>query len=227
MAHRISRSLDLISSKKRDFRQLATMNVDPAFEPLLSDYLPEVLLTSVDTIYGLTPDLKLAYFNQGWTQFALRNGGEPEISRDWSLGRRILDAIPTALRPYFVENFGRCIAQCSPWEHEYECSSLEINQRFVLRAYPLQRSQGILVVNSPVYAGAPLGEACAPVEANYRNSDGLIIQCCHCRRVRRIGARKAWDRVPEWVSKFPHDTSHGICEPCFGFYYGGKRQSRG
>lgn len=58
------------------------MNCDRDFAALLEEYLPEELHTSEDTIYGLKPDLTLAYFNEGWAQFAKRNGGEPAISRD-------------------------------------------------------------------------------------------------------------------------------------------------
>lgn len=196
------------------------MNCDPDFGLLLEDFFSERLLTSEDTIYGLWPDLTLAYFNEGWTQFASRNGGEPEISLNWKLGRNIEEAIPEVLRPFFKSGFDQCLAENQPWEHSYECSSGETYRCFMLRAYPLKGSRGILVVNSPICSGTHVSEAKSPDENNYRNSDGFIVQCCHCRRVRRPGIKKAWDFIPEWIAKFPPNTSHGLCEPCFGFFYG-------
>lgn len=197
------------------------MNCDPKFKPLLKDYSPERLQTSDDTIYGLWPDFRLAYFNQGWSNFARQNGGEPAISDHWSIGRHLLEAIPDILRPFFVRSYKTCLSENQPWEHEYECSSAEVSRTFLMRAYPLRGAQGILVVNSPIHEAPRTGEASLPEEHRYRITDGLINQCCHCRRIRRLGNKKAWDLVPQWIAKCPPNTSHGICEPCFGFYYGG------
>ena len=202
------------------------MICDPHFEPLIAGYLPEVLSTSEDTIYGLWPDLTLAYVNQGWTQFASENGGGSEISRNWSIGRNIRDAIPPDLKPVFEQGYSKCLNENRPWEHEYECSSAEQHRRFLMRAYPLKDSQGLLIVNSTIYQGRHTEEPHEPVERDYLTADGLIIQCCHCRRVRRVASYKAWDWVPKWVVHCPPYTSHGICEPCYGFFYGSKRHSR-
>jgi hypothetical protein len=198
------------------------MNCDPDFEPLLANYHPAVLDSSQDTIFGLRPDLTLAYFNQGWTDFAIRNGGEPQISRDWTLGRNIQDAIPLVLQSFFSHNFARCLEQQRPWEHLYECSSADLYRRFIMTAYPLKSAKGFLIVNSLIQEVRHNRTAGKPLEENYRTSDGLIIQCCHCRRVRRNGSDNAWDWVPDWVAAFPPHTSHGLCEPCFGFYFPSK-----
>ncbi len=60
--------------------------IDPQFEQLLGDYELAPISGSDETIYGVWPDLTLGYVNQGWTRFADRNHGEPEITENWSLG---------------------------------------------------------------------------------------------------------------------------------------------
>lgn len=196
------------------------MSSDSNFAELLKNYFPERLLTSEDTIYGLRPDLTLSYFNEGWTQFARDNGGEPAISRDWPIGRNFQEAIPLELRPFFEVHFEKCLDEHCPWDHQYDCSSPSKCRRFLMRAYPLKSGQGILVVNSPIYESGSNCEASEIDEEQYRTAEGLIIQCCHCRRIRRRSTKKAWDKISEWATHFPRNTSHGVCEPCFGHFYG-------
>ncbi|MGN6133451.1 MAG: hypothetical protein ACTHOU_03080, partial [Aureliella sp.] len=71
---------------------------------LLDEFNVEELDRLAATIYGLTPDLKLAYTNPAWHRFALENGGS-KIAPQWGLGRSILEAIAEPLRPFFVENY--------------------------------------------------------------------------------------------------------------------------
>ena len=59
----------------------------------------------------------------------------------------------------------------------------------------------------------------------YRSAEGVLVQCCHCRRVRRIEEPMVWDWVPAWLTAGPEGTSHGLCEPCVGFHYS-KEQMR-
>gem|GEM_PF-7135292 len=46
-----------------------------------------------------------------------------------------------------------------------------------------------------------------------------IVQCIHCRRTKRPTAGSNWDWIPEWINSFPENTSHGLCEPCYGYFY--------
>lgn len=155
----------------------------------------EVIHTSENTVYGVRPDLTLAYVNLGWTRFAALNGGEPHISSEWNLGRCIEDAIAPVLRPFFSDNFSKCLRERRPWEHFYECSSAELYRKFCMKTFPLGKSEGLLIVHSLVREIPQTGLAHEPLEENYRHPTGLIIQCCHCRRVRRtdpsgIGSRR-------------------------------------
>jgi hypothetical protein len=189
------------------------------FERLLENFHPDVLELTDETIYGLWPDLTLAYFNRGWSNFASANGGEPEISTNWPIGCLAKNAIAPVLQPFFEQNFASCLEVGKPWEHYYECSSAERDRVFLMMTYPLGKAQGLLIVNSLIQDAASSRSACEPIEARYRSEQGLITQCCRCRRVLRSGNTRAWDWVPDWVKACPPETSHGLCEPCFGFYY--------
>ena len=197
---------------------------DPEFERLLADYRLAALHSSDDTIYALRPDLTLAYFNEGWSRFAARNSGEPSISLNWSIGRCVQDAIAEPLRLFFAENYAKCLRENRPWEHHYECSSPELFRTFIMITYPLGRGEGLLVVNSLAHETSNTRPAHEPLEVLY-NDGGLIKQCSHCRRVRRSGTEKTWDWVPEWVRVPLPNTSHGLCEACFGYYYPKQRRS--
>lgn len=199
---------------------------DPRFSVLLADFdLDDVSGEEAKncTTYGLWPDLRLAYANTAWSQFAAENGGEPAISTDWHLGRCVLDAIAEPLRPFFAKNYRRCLRESRPWEHTYECSSADLYRRFHMSVFPLRRAEGLLVVNSLRIESAHDRNSLPPLENRYRNGGGIITQCCHCRRVQRADNETIWDWVSEWVERFPQRTSHGICPACCGFYYSESR----
>lgn len=193
--------------------------LDTEFETILSGYRLEQMHASDETIYALRPDLTLAYFNQGWSKFAEENGGQPSIAERWPLGRSIGDAIPAILRPFFFDRFARCLQTGSPWQHRYECSSRDAYREYMMTTYPLGRHQGLLVINSLFKTSTQRRPAQAPVEGTYCDENGMIVQCVHCRRIRRPSLEAVWDWVPAWVYEHPENMSHGLCEPCYGYFY--------
>lgn len=189
-------------------------------EQILRTYRLNELHESDDTIYAMQPDLTLVYVNRGWGRFAAENGGEPVISQRWPLGRSILEAIPQILQPFFYDNYEHCLKSGSPWQHRYECSSASIYREFLMTTYPLGSGQGLLVVNSLCCSLSHDRPSQIAFEHTYRNSHGLIVQCAHCRRVKRaLTSATIWDWVPEWLASCPENTSHGLCAPCFSYYY--------
>jgi len=194
---------------------------DSRFRPLLRDFSMILLENSNDIIYGVWPDLTLAFLNAAWFRFAAENRGEPAIATQWTLGRSILDAMPEPLVPFFERNFCRVLAESRRWEHSYECSSDEVQRTFRLTVYPLGNAEGLLLVNS-LKVEAPQQQMPSPSLAErYINAHGVITQCCHCRKFRPVGEKNAWDWIPAWVRHMPmpERVSHGLCEMCFGFYY--------
>ena len=194
------------------------MHCDPVLSKLLDGLSFQDIDNSDDIIFALNADLEITYVNQGWLRFAERNGGDTVAER-WSVGRRFMDAIPFALQPFYREHFAKVLAENRPWEHQYEYSSPALYRQFHMLSYPLGDAERILVVNSLVQEDPHQEKLCEPNEGVYRNQDGLIIQCCHCRRVRRNGLKQQWDMVPSWVAVIPPNTSHGLCYPCNSYYY--------
>ena len=179
------------------------------------------------TTYGLWPDLRLAAYNAVWLKFSQENGGEPAISTRWPLGRCILDAIPAPLRPFFIQNYQRCLTEQRPWEHAYECSSAQTYREMHMLVLPLGKAEGLVVINSLTRTAPHQRTAMLAHVELYREASGTMTQCCHCRRMRRVDAHEVWEWVPEWVEQQPETTSHGICEPCFEFHYHPERLSSG
>lgn len=194
---------------------------DQKIETLLRSYRLDELHASHDTIYAVSPDLTLAYVNRGWRKFAAENGGGTAITERWPIGSSIRKVIPEVLQAFYTDKFTECLESRSPWQHRYECSSAESYREFLMTTYPLGEKQGLLVVNSLCYDSPHFRASHEPVEDHYRNEKGMIVQCVHCRRVRRNTPEWVWDWVPQWINSYPEGMSHGICEPCFGYFYPG------
>jgi hypothetical protein len=52
----------------------------------------------------------------------------------------------------------------------------------------------------------------------YIDERGMVVQCCHCRRVRRPGASMVWVELAIEPVPYPR-TSHGVCEACMRIHY--------
>lgn len=189
------------------------------FVALLKEFKIPALLDSHDVVFGLWPDLTLAFTNPAWHRFAATNGGEPVISDRWRLGCSILDAISEPHRSFYEARYAEVLGALRPWEHLYECSSAAIERLFHMTALPIGKGLGILAVHSLRWEQPVDRSHAVPIETTYRNPQGMLIQCAHCRRFRRADLDSTWDWVRDWVIVPRQNTSHSICEPCLGFYY--------
>jgi hypothetical protein len=196
--------------------------IDPDFTKLLLSYDPKSLNAFSGAIYGLWADYALAYANPAWFHFAKENGGEPQISNEWGLGRSVLDCVSGEVKAFYESNYAKCLETQERWDHVYECSSDELIRRFHQIVYPLGQGEGLLIVNSlivqrPFYEGER--PACEPDDETYLDANGLIHQCAFCRRVKNIREPEHWDWVPAWVRQCPDNTSHTYCPTCFAHYF--------
>lgn len=187
------------------------------FPPELDRFDQRALEQSGDVHCFVDRSLSIRWVNPAWLQFAAANGGEPAISRSWSVGARLLDAIQGPLRDWYGERIARCAAEQQVWQHDYECSSPDELRLFHLTAYPVP-SGGVLFVHSLVRS-APRAGAAPPLPAAYRDVAGNVTQCGHCRRFRRPTGPERWDWIPEWVARVPPETSHGLCPTCLDHFY--------
>jgi hypothetical protein len=179
------------------------------------------------SVYGLWPDLSLAYLNPAWFRFSAENHGEPAISCRWSLGAPLMAAIPDPLQTFYTDLFTTALAQipiptARPLQHEYECSSASLYRRFLMTLYPLKSGAGLLIVNTLVTERNHDADSRPPQPANealYVDQDGIMRQCAHCRRIQVTGNADLWHWVPAWVEHCPPSTSHTLCTFCLDYYY--------
>ncbi len=190
---------------------------------VLRDRVPSDDLVSIEdspnVIYAIWPDGRLAYTNRAFREFAEVNGAASLLST-WGVGRNVFDAMSGQVAEFYREHWAAVLASGEPGQHTYECSSREEFRLFHMTSHPLPGGLGlVLVVNSLAHVRAHDRVARQAIEVRYRDADGLILQCANCRRVRDTESQGAWHWIPDWVSKPPDLTSHGICSICIGVYY--------
>lgn len=205
--------------------------VDPAFDALLREsnvqgYAQGVLRDNGDLTLGLWPDLAIAYVNPAWFRFAERNGAGPEFFEQWTLGRSMLDAVPDALRPHYIAAYEQCLQTGEPWSEDYECSSPDEFRMLRSTAYPLLHGAGLLVVHSLRIERPHDRTAVKPSRGRFADQHGWLTQCAYCNRFAEAQRRRRWAWVPDWVREPPEPVTHGICEPCAGYYFGVLRERR-
>jgi len=193
---------------------------EESFRPLLTNFDDTLLDSRVVCTYGLWPDLTIAYLSPGWFGFAAANGGEPEISQRWNLGSNLLTGIQGPLRSFFRDGYLRCLKEQRYWEHSYQCSSMRHYRWLQMLAYPLKNSEGLLVTHTLRIERSHRADLQSSLSnpKYYTDQNNLMQQCSYCRRMRRAARPDVWDWVGSWVEKSPENTSHGICESCYGYY---------
>jgi len=184
------------------------------------------LEASDSTVIGLRPDLSIGLINSAWTRFATDNDADGLLATaDWVDQRRpIIGAIAEPLRAYYVSLFKGALADGDVRLHDYECSTSQIYRAFRLRVMP--RDGALLLIHHQLVGRPHDGRhEHEPLESRYRTDHGIIVQCCHCRTVRRAGTQ-TWDWVPGFVDRMPDRVSHGLCAPCMEHYYGAAMADR-
>lgn len=189
---------------------------DPNFRPRLKRVGSRYLEEHDQPIYGMRPDGEIAYVNPAYLRFADEHGAGEEIRESWGVGANAYDAMVGPLKQFYRERFTECARRGVVWDHLYECSNSTTFREFNLRAFPLDGA-GLLVVHALVVQSPHDPEthpAHRPELGRYMDEHGLVVQCYHCRRVRRPGASPRWDWVPQWVDHPPPNTSGTLCTPC-------------
>ncbi|MES2732302.1 MAG: hypothetical protein V4714_11150 [Bacteroidota bacterium] len=177
---------------------------------------------SAQSVFGLSPELTLNYFNQAWMNFSNNNGGEPGISTRFPLGANLKQAISGEIADFYMKKYEEVLQTGNVWNHEYECSSYDQYRLFHQITFPLKNKAGLIVVNS-LTVDLPMQEikriSCSPIEELYRQPSGFITQCSNCRRSQRAFQAEIWDWVPEWIRQAPPKISHSICPICSDYYW--------
>lgn len=175
-----------------------------------------------DSIYGLSKDLLLSYFNPSWFKFADENNGEPILSETYPLGTPIEKCLLGDINPFYMENYSKVLKSGKVWHHEYECSSANEMRIYTKSTYPLKNNEGLVVVNR-IRKKSSMTRTSVPESSfngeHYTHSSGFIHQCCNCRCIQRVDDENIWEWIEEWVIKIPDNASHSICPVCFDYYW--------
>lgn len=190
-----------------------SLRMDARFHALLGSHTLESIEAERGSVIGLWADGRIALLNSGWHRFAHENDGVAVLER-WPLGSDFFSAISRVLRDYYAQAFARAVRTRQPWEHSYDCHSPATKRQFRLRALPLDQGALLLVHSLVVSYPAHADDACERELACYVGADGLIRQCCNCRRTQRIAIPQAWDWLPGLVANPPRNVSHVICLTC-------------
>jgi hypothetical protein len=177
-------------------------------------------------IYVVDAGIRIVYCNAAWDSFALANGGD-SLLRPAPIGRDLMAAVPWDLHEFYLRAFEEVRRSGSPWDHQYECSSADVFRRFHMRvvaATPGDPGTPLIIVNSLEIEQPHQHAPGLEDRRSYRDRNGIVTMCCHCRRTKRPEALEVWDWVPEFVREPPARVSHGLCAWCFQLHYGARRQ---
>jgi len=173
---------------------------------------------SADHICALDRNLTITWTNRAWKRFATLNGGDPSMASE---GSHYTDPITPPLDEWYREHLLTCLNSGKAWQHEYDCAAPLLYRRAMLMAYP-GVGRALMLVHTWLVERPLDPESARPRDfepEEYRDDAGILHQCMHCRRVRRLNPAGRWDWVGEWVAAAPPMTSHGLCEPCLDHYY--------
>lgn len=173
-------------------------------------------------VYAVDRSLRCTWHNRGWDDFARANGAGEDFERHWGVGCNVLDAVAGPIRAFYDYTFGVIMERGRPWERAIECSSAEVFRAVRLRMLPLPDGSGIVIVGDTMLERPhdPVARpASAAVDARYRGADGIIVQCGHCVRVRRVSDVERWDWVPGFVERIPDNVSHSLCPVCLEYFF--------
>jgi hypothetical protein len=188
--------------------------------------LPETLRHALDLTGNVAcitdADLQLLYCNPAWDQFAVLNGGEHAM-REWVIGQNLLAVVPKELRSFYVTLFNGARESAQVGSVDYECSSPTMFRLFRMEVRPLYVPDLFMIVHSLriEHHHGPDRPAHPAENGIYQNPrTGIIVNCAHCRRTRRVVEPEVWDWVPEYLGPAaPPYISHGLCRTCYAYFY--------
>jgi hypothetical protein len=185
----------------------------------------DTIENSPHSIFGLSKELKLIYYNNAWLQFSKTINDDSCISVNYPLGTSVEDAMSGTLKDFYIFNYKKVLNESKVWTHEYECSAVGVYRLFYQEVFPLKNGEGIIVVNSirtEKYIQNVNALELTNLKLEYTDLNGMITQCSNCRKTQRINEKEIWDWVPTFLSETHEHVSHSICPICFDYYWSKK-----
>ncbi|HEX6853439.1 MAG TPA: hypothetical protein VF139_18735 [Candidatus Polarisedimenticolaceae bacterium] len=194
---------------------------DAAFAVRLTGRRLDAIARERATVCGLWPDLTIALVNHAWWRFAEENGAPPDFAGRFGLGCAMGDGISGPQRPYYEIALRRVLETGRPWRHIYRCPSVTLDRTYHLEVIPVGDRRGLLLTHAPqgIVPHADRGDDVQADPASYLDARGLLRQCGHCRRVRRVDDPSRWDWVAAWIAAVPRRVSHELCRLCLELHY--------
>jgi hypothetical protein len=165
------------------------------------------------TIFGLTPELRLAYYNPAWLELAAMSGAL-RMAESWALGRAVLAAVPVVLRSHYVDGYAAAMASGRAWETEYLSPTPHRLKRHLMRVVPLPARSGLLVFNLELSDTRHGESAHPPDDRRFRHGDGRLHQCASCRQFAPAAQPDRWLFVPSWLVASPPGVTSQLCPAC-------------
>ena len=197
--------------------QRSALQIDPTFREAIAYLDLTSIAVSRDVTFIVDKHLILRAFNGAWTAFAMQNDGATIIDR-FPLGAAIDAVFPVVLKDYFRSAYATALRTHTPFELDYECSSVDQLRHFHQSAYPLVDAAGLVIANHLIES-RPHTQRVHAFTQRLIDANGLIAQCCNCRKLRDPEDETSWWWVPEAVARTFPNTSHSICPRCYDFYY--------
>lgn len=192
--------------------------LDAGFATNLAGLDVAEIAASADSVLVVDADLTIRGYNRSYLAFALANGQADIVDR-YGVGSSLVSAISEPARSFYARVFSEAIAHREAFHQCYACPSPREHREFRLSAYPLAGGTGLLLCHHLV-ASSPIAEVEMVAKSGaHRSPDGLIVQCCHCRKVRNFEVDHRWDWVADFVEHRPAAVSHTFCPRCLDFYY--------
>jgi hypothetical protein len=185
--------------------------------------IPEDLRNLTNPIYVVDRNYHIVDYNNGYKLFAIENDGE-EILEKWLIGSNVLSAIPDIIRNNIKKMYDDVLLNNKIIEHEYDCHSPTVFRRFKMRILPFMNGFALhehcQIESSELRGAHELSDG--EIESGYMDINGIIHQCCHCRRIQSCTDTNNWVWVISLISRnstFSSDISHSICPVCLFHYY--------
>jgi hypothetical protein len=187
--------------------------MDRALQEALARFDLGELEVSADLVYAVSPELRLTFVNTRYRQVAEESGHGAVLER-YPLGAQVLDAMEGAVRDHYRALFERALGDTDPIATDYVCPTptAYVEQRCTI--YPLGE-QGLLLVHGAIERREWTDEELDRL----RDVDTRLLSlCAGCRRVRTPSGE--WLYVPRLLDEVPEGSTHGLCDPCLGYYLG-------
>ncbi len=188
----------------------------------------EALEAEHSVAFVLDRGLKVHHVNSAWTRAAAESGYEM-TSGLALIGTPYLDCVVGPLRDVLAGRFEQALAKRagpSGLLIETECNTPDTARRLTTHVIPMtspkprEPYRGLLLIHTIEPLG-PLAErypfASEPIE-EWRNGQGLLLQCSGCRRC-RDARNGSWKMNAAVVATRPPRISHSMCPTCIGAYY--------